>query len=90
VTAPDAPLPAPTQQDEHCDCDGSGWLACPDCFGQGWTVTCIDDMCRGAGECMHGDGETTCRYCGGEGSVRCSCIEVRALSPDAADHGEPR
>jgi len=23
-------------------------------------VICIDDMCRGAGECFHGDGELPC------------------------------
>lgn len=27
---------------------------CPICGGRG--VTCIDDLCRGAGYCMHGDG----------------------------------
>lgn len=38
---------------------------CPTCNGIG--VVCIDDMCRGAGECIHGDG--WCPECGGEGFV---------------------
>jgi hypothetical protein len=40
---------------------------CWRCGGEGWIVICIDDMCRGAGECIHGDGETLCPECGGEG-----------------------
>lgn len=39
---------------------------CNTCGGAGFVVTCIDDMCRGAGECMHGDGESVCPECGGE------------------------
>jgi hypothetical protein len=35
---------------------------CPTCGGIG--VVCIDDMCRGAGYCIHGDGD--CPTCGGE------------------------
>jgi hypothetical protein len=35
---------------------------CPTCGGIG--VVCIDDMCRGAGYCVHGDGD--CPTCGGE------------------------
>lgn len=38
---------------------------CPTCGGLG--VVCIDDMCRGAGECIHGDGD--CPTCGGDGLV---------------------
>ena len=76
ATQPEQPEPVTTPTAEmRCDCDGNGWVTCPNCYGQGWTVTCIDDMCRGAGECMHGDGESACLYCGGEGSVRCSCME---------------
>lgn len=32
------------------------WRNCDD----GMLVVCIDDMCRGAGYCMHGDGEIMC------------------------------
>lgn len=39
---------------------------CNTCGGEGVIVVCIDDMCRGAGECMHGDGEIPCPDCGGE------------------------
>lgn len=34
---------------------------CPTCGGLG--VTCIDDICRASGECIHGDG--WCPTCGG-------------------------
>jgi hypothetical protein len=36
---------------------------CNACMGAGFIVVCIDDMCRGAGECMHGDGEIACPEC---------------------------
>jgi hypothetical protein len=35
---------------------------CPTCGGLG--VVCIDDMCRGIGECIHGDG--ACPTCFGD------------------------
>ena len=38
---------------------------CQRCGGSGVIVVCIDDICRGAGECMHGDGEIACPDCGG-------------------------
>lgn len=34
---------------------------CQECGGEGWFVTCIDDMCRGLGYCIHGDGMRMCR-----------------------------
>lgn len=52
----------------HADCDGE-WVGCGDCHGEGEVVTCIDDCCRGSGECFHGDGYGTCRHCGGTGEV---------------------
>lgn len=39
---------------------------CNTCMGAGFIVTCVDDMCRGAGECIHGDGEIVCPECNGE------------------------
>ncbi len=39
---------------------------CYRCDNKGTIIVCIDDMCRGAGECMHGDGEIICPYCKGE------------------------
>ena len=35
-------------------------MGCDRCGGTGVVVVCIDDMCRGAGECIHGDGEAMC------------------------------
>jgi hypothetical protein len=46
-------------EDEGCE-------RCERCGGKGYIVTCIDDMCRGADECMHGDGEMPCPSCGGQ------------------------
>jgi len=47
------------------DFDGSAGC-CNTCGGAGYVVVCIDDMCRGAGECMHGDGEIPCPDCDGD------------------------
>jgi len=42
---------------------------CTTCWGEGFIVTCCDDMCNGLGHCIHGDGEMTCPECDGEGEV---------------------
>jgi len=47
--------------------DDSG--TCLRCDGSGSLLTCIDDICQACGECMHGDGETTCPECGGAGEI---------------------
>lgn len=39
---------------------------CYRCDNAGFIIVCVDDMCRGAGECMHGDGEIVCPDCKGE------------------------
>lgn len=36
---------------------------CYRCDGKRFVIVCVDDMCRGAGECMHGDGEISCPVC---------------------------
>lgn len=45
-------------------------MMCMTCNGEGFIVTCFDDICNGLGYCIHGDGEETCPECGGEGEVR--------------------
>lgn len=35
-------------------------MTCPDCGGSGFMLDCCDDICIGAGECIHGDGEVVC------------------------------
>lgn len=42
---------------------------CPDCDGEGFIVTCCDDLCVGGGHCIHGDGEDMCETCRGHGTV---------------------
>lgn len=46
-----------------------GFYICARCFGSGDFLVCIDDLCRGAGECMHGDGVIACPDCDGMGEV---------------------
>lgn len=46
------------------DDDDSG---CYHCGGRGFVIVCIDDLCRGADECMHGDGEEDCPVCNKDG-----------------------
>lgn len=44
-------------------------MTCPDCSGSGLVMDCCDDVCIGAGVCIHGDGEITCSTCRGDGEV---------------------
>jgi hypothetical protein len=39
---------------------------CPRCDNAGFILICPDDICQGAGECMHGDGEIMCPVCKGD------------------------
>ena len=34
---------------------------CHLCDADGMVVTCVDDVCRGVGFCIHGDGMAICR-----------------------------
>jgi hypothetical protein len=47
-------------EDEDQDFEPGGDGYCLDCGGEGWIVTCVDDLCRGAGYCIHGDGMMLC------------------------------
>lgn len=40
------------------DDDDGGY--CDRCDGDGWILTCCDDMCHGLGYCIHGDGMEMC------------------------------
>ncbi len=42
--------------DDGYDDDG-----CQVCGGEGWIVTCCDDVCHGVGYCIHGDGMMLCK-----------------------------
>lgn len=44
-------------------------VTCWGCGGEGIVVFCCDDICQGQGYCMHGDGDSICRDCGGEGAI---------------------
>ena len=43
------------------------WYDCLTCWGSGEFVYCIDDLCYGQDECIHGDPPGPCRDCKGEG-----------------------
>lgn len=45
--------------------DDADQAGCNTCGGHGYIITCCDDLCRGNGECMHGDGQRACPTCGG-------------------------
>ncbi len=42
-------------------------LECRRCDGAGELMICCDDVCVGAGECIHGDGNVVCPSCLGTG-----------------------
>lgn len=46
-----------------------GWedhdFYCEMCGGEGFIITCCDDICVGGGHCIHGDGEEMCPACHG-------------------------
>lgn len=44
-------------------------MTCETCWGEGYIVTCCDDICVGSGYCIHGDGEKICPDCQGEGDT---------------------
>jgi len=54
----------PSDDDDFDFDDNSG---CYRCGGARGIVTCIDDLCRGAGYCFHGDGEAPCPVCNKDG-----------------------
>lgn len=42
---------------------------CITCGGRRWRVTCIDDLCYGEEECIHGDPPTPCPDCNPKGEL---------------------
>lgn len=40
---------------------------CYECGGRGWVVRCIDDLCHGQDECIHGDPPSPCYTCNSKG-----------------------
>lgn len=41
---------------------------CLECGGRGWVIRCIDDLCHGGDECIHGDPPVRCSLCNRDGS----------------------
>lgn len=50
--------------EEDYESEDSG---CYECGGRGYVVRCIDDLCHGQDECIHGDPPTPCFVCNREG-----------------------
>lgn len=59
---------------DNPDWEDLEFVSCWKCDGEGFIITCIDDLCQSG--CIHGDGEQACRVCNGSG-------EVYAASGDA-------
>lgn len=59
------------QDDYACiddyDDDYEGRSGCFECGGRGYVVRCIDDLCYGQDECIHGDPPTPCSVCNRDG-----------------------
>ena len=41
---------------------------CPHCEGEGLVIDCCDDMCHGAGYCIH-NSYANCPHCRGTGEI---------------------
>jgi hypothetical protein len=54
-------------EDEYDDYDDD--VSCDACDGDGWILTCCDDMCHGVGYCIHGDGMAMCACNTGPGET---------------------
>lgn len=52
------------------DTDDDFDTTCQRCDGEGEILICLDDLCRGQGYCIHGDGYATCPNCKGAGESR--------------------
>jgi hypothetical protein len=54
---------------EQCWCNDDGYdnSGCYECGGRGYFVDCIDDLCHGGDECIHGDPPRPCRTCNPKG-----------------------
>lgn len=50
--------------EDEDDGDSGG---CYNCGGRGYFVDCIDDLCHGGDECIHGDPPSPCRACNPKG-----------------------
>lgn len=68
-------------QEWDCQCARCGSSvddgeSCWQCFGEGdLGSACIDDLCYGNEECIHGDSEViTCDICGGRGVLPPTCL----------------
>ena len=55
------------KDDDYGDYEGP--VTCWKCGGDGFLIVCVDDLCHGAGHCMHGDGEALCPECKGDGHL---------------------
>jgi hypothetical protein len=51
-------MPFEDEPDDFYPDDDDG--SCARCGGDGWILTCCDDMCHGLGYCIHGDGMEMC------------------------------
>lgn len=49
------------------DYENDAFRSCYRCGGRGYMVTCIDDLCHGQDECIHGDDPTPCPECNPKG-----------------------
>ena len=46
---------------DYFDDPDPGSVVCLLCDADGVVVTCVDDICRAQGDCIHGDGMALCR-----------------------------
>ncbi len=62
-------------------------MTCLTCNGEGFVITCCDDLCVGGDHCIHGDGEEACPDCDGSGECFDDDDEYDSCEDDALAAG---
>lgn len=59
------------ESEQYLEDDGEyvGERYCWSCGGRGYRITCIDDLCHGQDECIHGYPPTPCWECNRKGEL---------------------
>lgn len=78
--------PAGAEHDPHAPYNDEESDPCDRCGGEGQILVCVDDICQGQGECMHGDGMAMCPECNGSGHCEIPSQRRERHAEEKADY----